>query len=244
MQFINPEYINENEYLEKVISFLFEVILKPNVISGEFSQNDFNIVKNEIEENGFSIKGDNPYYLLVNFEYVDPGYNYDNTITNYSEYELGIISSLIAFHEVDRKLPVEESKLILLNFIKKYTGLKEINDLDKIYKCAEIIRDSDALDRTRFTGIGKDMLSPKYLYYKSSKSLVKFSCAIRDRFYVNRIINLGGEESIINELLNYYDSQKLLDLVNRESSNYPELDINKYLKFLLKNIKGKQNEKK
>lgn len=170
--------------------------------------------------------------------------NYDNTITNYSEYELGIISSLIAFHEVDRKLPVEESKLILLNFIKKYTGLKEINDLDKIYKCAEIIRDSDALDRTRFTGIGKDMLSPKYLYYKSSKSLVKFSCAIRDRFYINRIINLGGEESIINELLNYYDSQKLLDLVNRESSNYPELDINKYLKFLLKNIKGKQNEKK
>jgi len=48
LNFINPEHINEESYLEDVISFLFEMILKPNVQNEEFDLDTFNIVKNNI----------------------------------------------------------------------------------------------------------------------------------------------------------------------------------------------------
>lgn len=48
VNFINPEYIPEKEYLEDVISFLFEMISKPNVQNEEFDLDTFNIVKNNI----------------------------------------------------------------------------------------------------------------------------------------------------------------------------------------------------
>ena len=48
VNFINPEYISEKEYLEDVISFLFEMISKPNVQNEEFDLDTFNIVKNNI----------------------------------------------------------------------------------------------------------------------------------------------------------------------------------------------------
>ena len=48
VNFISPEYINEKNYLEDVIKFLFAMITKPNIHSEEFDINTFNIVKNNI----------------------------------------------------------------------------------------------------------------------------------------------------------------------------------------------------
>lgn len=46
--FINPEYIDEKDYLDKVIKTFFSFILKPNVTNREFDQTSFNVVKNNI----------------------------------------------------------------------------------------------------------------------------------------------------------------------------------------------------
>lgn len=48
IDFINPEFIDENNYLNDVIAFLFEVITKPNVESEEFAIDIFNVVKTSI----------------------------------------------------------------------------------------------------------------------------------------------------------------------------------------------------
>ena len=48
LNFINPEYIEEKDYLDNVIKFLFDMILRPNVQNEEFDLNSFNIVKNNL----------------------------------------------------------------------------------------------------------------------------------------------------------------------------------------------------
>ena len=48
IDFINPEYIDDKNYLEDVISFLCETITKPNVSAEEFDNDLFSIVKNSI----------------------------------------------------------------------------------------------------------------------------------------------------------------------------------------------------
>ena len=48
VNFINQELINEKNYIENIIEFLFNMLLKPNVQNEEFDLNTFNIVKNNI----------------------------------------------------------------------------------------------------------------------------------------------------------------------------------------------------
>lgn len=45
LDFINPEYIEEDDYLENVIKTPFEIIQKPNAVNDEFDLKTFNIVK-------------------------------------------------------------------------------------------------------------------------------------------------------------------------------------------------------
>lgn len=56
LEFINPSYINEDNYLEEVLKFPFEVINNPLVTNQEFDLNNFNIVKKRIIEEIKSIK--------------------------------------------------------------------------------------------------------------------------------------------------------------------------------------------
>ena len=45
LDFINPEYIEEDNYVEEVIKTLFEMIERPNVENDEFDLKTFNIIK-------------------------------------------------------------------------------------------------------------------------------------------------------------------------------------------------------
>ena len=56
MEFISPEYINEDNYLERVLSFPFDVICNPNAKNKEFDITNFNIVKRRLKEEIESIK--------------------------------------------------------------------------------------------------------------------------------------------------------------------------------------------
>lgn len=59
LDFINPEYIEDEGYIEDVIKTLFEVILNPNVCNDEFDLKTFNIVKERLRREINSLK-ENP----------------------------------------------------------------------------------------------------------------------------------------------------------------------------------------
>ena len=65
IDFINPEYVKDNNYLKDVVSFLFEMMTNPNVKNGEFDNNSFNIVKNEMIVDVQSID-ENPHQKAIN----------------------------------------------------------------------------------------------------------------------------------------------------------------------------------
>ena len=59
LDFINPEYIEDEGYIEDVIKTMFEVILNPNVCNDEFDLKTFNIVKERLRREINSLK-ENP----------------------------------------------------------------------------------------------------------------------------------------------------------------------------------------
>lgn len=59
LDFINPEYIEDEGYIEDVIKTLFEMILNPNVCNDEFDLKTFNIVKERLRREINSLK-ENP----------------------------------------------------------------------------------------------------------------------------------------------------------------------------------------
>ncbi len=56
VDFINPNFIEEDDYLEKVIKLPFQILLEPNTINDEFDLKQFNIIKERIKRNINSIK--------------------------------------------------------------------------------------------------------------------------------------------------------------------------------------------
>lgn len=65
LNFINPSYALENDFLNDVLIFAFEAIENPNVIDDEFEPKIFNIIKNQNLDNIKSIK-ENPSKLAIN----------------------------------------------------------------------------------------------------------------------------------------------------------------------------------
>ncbi len=59
LDFINPKYINKDNYLESVIKIVLEMLQNPNVTNDEFDLKTFNIVKDRIERELNSLK-ENP----------------------------------------------------------------------------------------------------------------------------------------------------------------------------------------
>ena len=71
VNFINPEYMSEKDYLENVIKFLFDMILFPNVKNNEFEKVSFENGKNELyldidstKENAMQLAFDNAFDTL------------------------------------------------------------------------------------------------------------------------------------------------------------------------------------
>ena len=64
-EFIDPEYINEKEYLQEAVSFPFQIINNPRVKNQEFDLTSFNIVKKRMLQEIESIK-ENPDKLAIN----------------------------------------------------------------------------------------------------------------------------------------------------------------------------------
>ena len=64
LNFINPSYALEEEFLEEVLKFPFEMISNPNVKNNEFDNRVFNIIKNDYKNNLRGIR-ENPSKLVI-----------------------------------------------------------------------------------------------------------------------------------------------------------------------------------
>ncbi len=65
LDFINPDYINDKNYIEEVIKTLFDIIENPNVTNDEFDLKTFNIVKERLKREINSLK-ENPMKQSIN----------------------------------------------------------------------------------------------------------------------------------------------------------------------------------
>lgn len=66
LEFIDPKYINEKNYLKDVLSFPFKVINNPRVKNKEFDITNFNIIKRRIKEEIESVKESSDKLALIN----------------------------------------------------------------------------------------------------------------------------------------------------------------------------------
>lgn len=73
-EFIDPVYIKDDpNYLEDVIKFIFDVILKPKTLNNEFDNKDLKVIKNRtIEDISLTMEDPNRKALLSALEYMDP----------------------------------------------------------------------------------------------------------------------------------------------------------------------------
>ena len=55
LNFLNPKYAQEKDYLEKVLELPFEMILHPAIQAGDFDIRSFNIVKNRLHDEILSV---------------------------------------------------------------------------------------------------------------------------------------------------------------------------------------------
>lgn len=120
-----------------------------------------------------------------------------------SKEDLAIISTIIEFHEIPRDISnIDE----VFNLLAQSNGVAE-SDLKKAREMAEVLKDADALDRTRF--INKARLNPDYLHYDTSKRLIKFASSIQETYALADLKEFGSNESI-DILLESYTPQEIL----------------------------------
>lgn len=118
----------------------------------------------------------------------------------YEPEELKIIQIAIEYHEAreGRKGYLDEN--ILNNLFEKY-GIDEPQK-DRIKTISRILKDADALDRTRF--VNKAKLDVDYLHTEFAKSLADFALQINEEYAHNDILDYYSIDGISKEMLDEY----------------------------------------
>lgn len=134
----------------------------------------------------------------------------DKLKDNYSELDLAIITTAIQFHIMPRELSNIDDVFVTLA-LKNGIPKEEITRARKI---AEVLKDADALDRTRF--INSARLNPELLQFEISKKLVKFSASIQERYATEDLKQYNCDESI-SILLEKYTPQEILRTIRKST---------------------------
>ncbi len=149
--------------------------------------------------------------------------------------EIAIIKTAIEFHEIDRTTSDGVFKSIAAQ-----NGLEESN-LIRAREIAEILKDADALDRTRF--ITDARINTKLLKYPISKRLVRFASMLNENYALEDLKNYNSDEQI-SVLLNDRTPQEVLRTIRRSITSEMTHDditafINSWSQNESQNIGGK-----
>ena len=102
----------------------------------------------------------------------------DSLKDKYSSSDLRIISATISFHdERTTGFDIKKNEEIGFNNVSSYFNLTK-NEKEKARVIGNILKDADALDRTRFES--EYILDERYLRTESAKTLMKLA------YYLNR----------------------------------------------------------
>ena len=136
--------------------------------------------------------------------------------------DLSVISTIIEFHEIPRNFAnINE---LFVEMARK-NGIID-DQIPRVRKMAEVLKDADALDRTRF--INKARLNPKFLQYDVSKHLIKFASSLQETYAISDLKEFHCNEPI-DILLQTYTPQEVLrtirhnirgDLGNEDIQNF------------------------
>ena len=128
-----------------------------------------------------------------------------------SEEDLKIITTAIEFHEIPRKSMNEEDMFNLIAMKNKIDS----KQIERTRKISEILKDADALDRTRF--VNRARLDNRYLKFDISKKLIKLSANIQETYALEDLEMYDFNQ----ELFRHYTPQEILRKI-RKSESYTQ----------------------
>ena len=140
-----------------------------------------------------------------------------------SSEDLSIISTIIEFHEIPRNtFNVDESFIA----IAKKNGIPD-DQIPKIRQMAEVLKDADALDRTRF--INKARLNPEFLQFDISKQLIKFASSLQETYAIFDLKEFQCNDAI-DILLQSYTPQEILRTIRHSTrGNLRKEDVQNFI---------------
>ena len=120
----------------------------------------------------------------------------DKLIGVFSKEDLGMIQAIIEYHEVREKKGIDGKvdHRPLMDICEKY-GI-DLGDTERIERCirvSNVLKDADALDRTRFVSHSKAFLNPHYLRHDVSKKMFKVAEQLNE-YYAKKDIEKTLEE--------------------------------------------------
>ena len=128
----------------------------------------------------------------------------------YSEEDLSVIRTMIEFHETPRNHSDIDDLFVA---IASKNGVSD-DKMVKVRQLAEVLKDADALDRTRF--INNKRLNPEFLKCDISKQLVKFASSLQETYAIHDLKELHCAEAI-SVLLQTYTPQEVLRTIRHST---------------------------
>lgn len=137
--------------------------------------------------------------------------------------DLSIISTIIEFHETPRNVANVDELFIAM---ARKNGITD-DQIPRVRQMAEVLKDADALDRTRF--INKARLNPKFLQYDVSKQLIRFASSLQETYAIYDLKEFHCDEAI-GILLQTYTPQEVLRTIRHSTrGNLRNEDIQSFI---------------
>ena len=137
--------------------------------------------------------------------------------------DLSIISTIIEFHETPRNIDNVDELFVA---IARKNGITD-DQIPRVRQMAEVLKDADALDRTRF--INKARLNPEFLQYDVSKQLIKFASSLQETYAIDDLKEFHCDEAI-GILLQTYTPQEVLRTIRHSTrGNLSNEDIQNFI---------------
>ena len=137
--------------------------------------------------------------------------------------DLSIISTIIEFHETPRNVDNIDELFVAM---ARKNGITD-DQMPRVRQMAEVLKDADALDRTRF--INKARLNPEFLQYDVSKQLIKFASSLQETYAMYDLKEFHCDEAI-GILLQTYTPQEVLRTIRHSTrGNLRNEDIQSFI---------------
>lgn len=124
--------------------------------------------------------------------------------------DLSIISTIIQFHEIPRNSYNVDA---IFSEMARKNGIP-VDQISKVRQMAEVLKDADALDRTRF--INKARLNPEFLQYGTSRQLIRFASSLQETYAIQDLKEFQCDEAI-GKLLQTYTPQEVLRTIRHST---------------------------